>query len=68
MYLLSRQRFFQRKYSVVSVGPWCTMCIRPSFRNEVYFGKMDELQGDPRAVWMVGDFSERMLITPPEEY
>ena len=39
--------------------------IRPSFRNEVNFGTTQRgrmLQGGPRAVWVVGDFSERSLI------
>ena len=39
------------------------MCMWPKFRNEVYFGNM-QLEV---AVWMVEEFSERMLITPPEE-
>ena len=55
--------FFQRNYSIISLAHGVLICMWPKFRNEVYFGNM-QLEV---AVWMVEEFSERMLIYAFEE-
>ena len=60
---ISAKDFFNENTLLYRLTNCVPLCVGLEYTNEVYFGNM-QLEV---AVWMVEEFSERMLITPPEE-